>query len=81
MVKRIRLSIAGTGVLALVLGAAVFAGTSNSHGLAKTAALPEHADGLVAAAGAQDGHRRASARASNAPATAKRLLFTSRSSR
>src|SRR5207253_5234705 len=50
MVKRIRLSLAGTGVLVLVLGAAVFAGSSSSHSLANTAAVAhEDADGLVAA--------------------------------
>src|SRR5207244_7704645 len=50
MVKRIRLSLAGTGVRVRVLGAAVFAGSSSSHSLANTAAVAhEDADGLVAA--------------------------------
>src|SRR6059058_4537116 len=50
MVKRIRFGLAGTGLLVLVLGAAVFAGSSRTPSLAKCAAVvQEDADGLVAA--------------------------------
>ena len=50
MVKRIRFGLAGTGLLVLVLGAAVFAGSSRTPSLAKSAAVvQEDADGLVAA--------------------------------
>src|SRR5205814_3477485 len=61
-VKRIRLGLAGTGVLVLVLGGAVFAGSSRPHGLANTAAVAhEDADGLVAASSG-DADRQASVR-------------------
>ena len=39
MVKRIRFGLAGTGLLVLVLGAAVFAGSSRTPSLAKSAAV------------------------------------------
>ena len=47
--KRIRLGIAGTGMLVLVLGAVVFAGSSSHRRMNNTVAVREGAGGLVSA--------------------------------
>src|SRR5207249_6468365 len=60
-VKRIRLGVAGTGMLVLVLGAVVFAGSSSSRSANTAAALHEDADGLVSAS-AVSADRQAGAR-------------------